>query len=176
MIPSRLFRQHSRNRQTALAIIPLANEAATFDAYRLLQYHGISPEHLAIVGQGYSSPARVGLLEPTQIAVDQARRFLIGFATMGFLVGSALVLAYHLGLINPLGFNSLLLIPGVVAIAAVLGGVVGGLIGFLGEGSTVGVYHHHLRQGGYLLMIEGSQELVTLGEQVLKPYATPKAF
>ncbi|MCT7956917.1 hypothetical protein [Laspinema palackyanum] len=176
MIPSRLFRQHSRNRQTALAIIPLANEAATFDAYRLLQYHGISPEHLAIVGEGYSSPSRVGLLEPMQIAVDQARRFLMVFATMGFLVGSALVLALHLGLINPLGFNPLLLIPGVVAIAAVLGGMVGGLIGFLGEGSTVGVYHHHLRQGGYLLMIEGSQQLVTLGEQVLKPYATPKAF
>lgn len=176
MIPSRLLRQHSRNRQTALAIIPLANEAATFDAYRLLQYHGISPEHLAIVGQGYSSPARVGLLEPMQIAVDQARRFLVVFATIGFLVGSALVLAFHLGLINPLGFNSLLLIPGGVAIAAVLGAMVGGLIGFLGEGSTVGVYHHHLRQGGYLLMIEGSQQLVNLGEQVLKPYATPKAF
>ena len=176
MIPSRLLRQHSRNRQTALAIIPLANEAATFDAYRLLQYHGISPEHLAIVGQGYSSPARVGLLEPMQIAVDQARRFLMVFATMGFLVGSALVLAFHLGLIHPLGFNPLLLIPGAVAIAAVLGGMVGGLIGLLGEGSTVGVYHHHLRQGGYLLMIEGSQQLVNLGEQVLKPYATPKAF
>nr|WP_263012111.1 hypothetical protein [Laspinema sp. D2d] len=159
-----------------MAIIPLANEAATFDAYRLLQYHGISPEHLAIVGEGYSSPARVGLLEPMQIAVDQARRFLVVFATMGFLVGSGLVLALHLELINPLGFNPLLLIPGGVAIAAVLGGVVGGLIGFLGEGSTVGVYHHHLRQGGYLLMIEGSQQLVTLGEQVLKPYATPKAF
>jgi hypothetical protein len=176
VIPSRLLRQHSRNRQTALAIIPLANEAATFDAYRLLQYHGISPEHLAIVGQGYSSPARVGLLEPMQIAVDQARRFLMVFATMGFLVGSALVLAFHLGLIDPLGFNALLLIPGAVAIAAVLGGMVGGLIGLLGEGSTVGVYHHHLRQGGYLLMIEGSQQLVNLGEQVLKPYATPKAF
>ncbi|HEY9835722.1 MAG TPA: hypothetical protein V6D27_02290 [Vampirovibrionales bacterium] len=176
MIPSRFFRQHSRNRQTALAIIPLANEAATFDAYRLLQYHGISPEHLAIVGEGYSSPARVGLLEPMQIAVDQARRFLMVFATMGFLVGSGLVLAFHLELINPLGFNPLWLIPGGVAIAAVVGGTVGGLIGFLGEGSTVGVYHHHLRQGGYLLMIEGSQQLVTLGEQVLKPYATPKAF
>jgi hypothetical protein len=176
VIPSRFFRHRSRHRQTALAIIPLANESATFDAYRLLQYHGISPEHLAIVGQGYSSPARVGLLEPIQIAIGQARRFGIVFATLGFLIGSALLLAFHLELLQAFGWNSLLVIPAVAAIAAILGGIVGGLIGFLGEGSTVGVYHHHLRHGGYLLMIEGSQQLVNLGEQVLKPYATPKAF
>jgi hypothetical protein len=173
--PARLLRQNSTKRQTFLAIVPLSNEAAAFDAYRLLQYHGISPEHLAIVGQGYSSPDRVGLLEPMQIALHKARRFALITGTAGSVVGLAVFLALHWGFDTSLTLTLMLLIPTAGIVGGFSGAVVGALFGFLGEGTTVGIYHHHVRQGGYLLMMEGSQPLVRRGEEILKQYSAPKA-
>jgi hypothetical protein len=36
-----------------IAVLP--DEVSAFEAYRLLQFHGISPENLALVGKGYSA-------------------------------------------------------------------------------------------------------------------------
>lgn len=152
----------------------LPDEASAFSAYRLLQSHSISPEHLAIVGEGYSSPERVGLLEPMQIALSKARSLAMLTGIVGAATGVVLFLVLNLGFKMPLSPSLMLVIPAVSILSGFCGATVGGLIGFFGEGSTAGIYHHHLRQGHYLLMMEGSEKLVRLGQEVLKQYCLPK--
>lgn len=53
------------------------------------------------------------------------------------------------------------------------GAVLGALFGLFGEGTTASVYRHHLRQGRYLLMMEGSENLVRWGQEVLGYYSAP---
>lgn len=176
MIPSRFLRQKSPQRQTSLAIVPLADEAAAFQAYRLLQDRGISPEHLAIVGRGYSSPDRVGLRQPMQIALHKARSFAIAGANIALVLASGGILVFYLARSSAASLSLFLAIPFALFVGACWGAAIGAIVGFLGEGSTMNVYHHHLRQGGYLLMMEGPQQLVRQAEQILKQYSAPRAF
>lgn len=170
MTATRFLRKASPQRHTYLAIVALPDEASAFQAYRLLQHHGISPEHLAIVGEGYSSPERVGLLKPLQIALQKARRLAIVIGPCGIIIGAIGLLCLNLGLNWPFTPTLLLLIPAAGIIGGFFGAVLGGLIGFLGEGSAAGIYRHHLCQGHYLLMMEGPEKLVKLAQDILQQY------
>jgi hypothetical protein len=152
----------------------LPDATCAFQAYRLLQHYGMSPEHLAIVGQGYSSPDRVGLLEPMQIARRKARDLAIAAGTLGSAIGLSLFLASIEALSTSVNFKLLIFIPVAGIIGGFLGAVLGALFGFFGEGSTAGIYHHHLKQGRYLLMMEGPEKLVRWGQEVLNQYSAPK--
>lgn len=154
-------------RRSHLAVVVLPDETAAFEAYRLLQCRGISPEHLAIVGEGYSSPERVGLLEPVQIALRKAHRFALLAGTLGSLTGFGSCLGLSLGLGMPLTLSLTLLTPVGGIVGGFWGAVAGALIGFLGEGSTSGIYRHYLRQGRYLLMMEGPEKIVQSAQAIL---------
>jgi hypothetical protein len=134
-----------------------------FQAYRLLHYYGISPENLAIVGEGYSSPERVGLRSPLQIALGKARSFGSMAAICGTILSLMVFLFLQLGLA--------LTIPLTGFLCGVCGAALGALFGLLGEGNTASIYRHHLNQGRYLLLIEGSEKLVRLGQDVLSQYS-----
>lgn len=162
-----LRRATDRRRSSHLAVVVLPNEATAFQAYRLLQYHGISPENLAIVGEGYSSPDRVGLMKPTQFAMRKARSYAITSAFVGT------VLCLGIWLFWQIEINALLLVPLAGLSSGVCGATVGALIGYLGEGSTASIYRHHLDQGRYLLMMEGPETLIRWGQEVLSHYSAP---
>jgi hypothetical protein len=147
-------------------VIVLANEATAFQAYRLLHYHGISPENLAIVGKGYSSPERVGLLSPGQIIRRIAWRFTLLAAALGLVVGTSMSLT-----LNFEPAKLAVAIPLASFISSICGAIVGTLFGLLGDGSTASIYRHHLNQGRYLLMIEGPENLVRWGQEVLGHYS-----
>ena len=174
MIALRFLRKATPKRNSCLAIVALPDEASAFGAYRLLQYHGISPEHLAIVGHGYSSPENVGLVEPMQIAMRCARRIGPIASAVGTAIGFVLFPICYLALTMPLNATLILLIPAATIMGGFLGAVLGALWAFFGEGSTAGVYRHHLRKGHYLLMIEGTEKLVRSAQTVLNQYSTPQ--
>ncbi|MBD2019441.1 hypothetical protein H6F43_04480 [Leptolyngbya sp. FACHB-36] len=159
-----------RRRSPHLAIVVLPDESTAFQAYRLLQYHGISPEHLAIVGEGYSSPERVGLMRPRQIAVRTARRLALRSTILGTVLCAAAALIWQQAGIHA----GLVLLAGVVS--GVIGAIVGALIGYLGEGNAASIYRHHLLQGRYLLMVEGPETLVRWGQEVLHHYSVPSPY
>lgn len=159
-----------KRRSTYLAIVVLPDEAAAFQAYRLLHYHGISPEHLAIVGEGYSSPERVGLMTPLRIAFRKARSFGVAAACSGC------VLSVTTSLIFTPGWNIALVVFTTTLLSGVCAAILGGLFGFLGEGSTASIYRHHLNHGRYLLMIEGPEKLVHWGQEVLEHYSAPSLY
>ena len=155
-------------RVTHLAIVVLPNEATAFQVTRLLHYHGISPEHIAIVGEGYSSPDRVGLRRPVQIAASQAKGFAVNAAFLGCLLSLLATLIWQF----EINWVLLALLTG--TLSGIVGAIVGGAIGFLGEGNTASIYRHHLNQGRYLLMIEGPETLVAWSREILSQYSTSR--
>lgn len=169
-------------RQTHLVVKVFPDELSAFQAYRLLNYHGITPEHLTIVGEGYSSPERIGLLRPMQIALRKALGWAIVSGTLGTLVGTLL---YGFGLPRLIsaaipaieGF-----MPNVWMILALgfmtgfSGAVLGGLVGLFGEGTAASIYRHHLNRGHYLLMMEGSEQLIRWGQEVLGHYSISRLY
>ncbi len=161
-------------RHSYLAVVVFPNEAAAFQAYRMLQAEGISPEHMAIVGAGYSSPDRVGLLEPMQIALSKGIRVGLLAGTIGSIVGFITLLGLNVMFQIPISPSLTALVPVSGIITGFLGAVIGALIGFLGEGSTSGIYRHHLQQGRYLLMLEGPERLVRIGRDLLSQYSIPR--
>lgn len=165
-----LRRSTLRRRQSYIAVVVLPDEAMAFQAYRLLHFHGISPEHLAIVGEGYSSPDRVGLMQPTQIAMRKARHYAVVASIAGSVIG---LLVSFIG--NRLQ-DLLITVPVLAIVSGCCGAVLGALLGFLGEGSTASIYRHHLRQGRYLLMMEGPEQLVRWGQEVLTHYSAPSPY
>ncbi len=158
-------------RSSSLAIIAFPHEAAAFHAYRLLQQHGISPENLAIVGQGYSSPDSVGLLEPMAIALHSGRSLSGATGLVGTFLGFVLFWVAYLGLKMPLSATLFLIVPAGGFIGGFIGATLGGLWGFFGKGSTAGIYRHQLRKGHYLLMIEGSEKLVRSARDIISVYS-----
>ncbi|MGV0024164.1 hypothetical protein [Phormidesmis priestleyi] len=162
-------------RQTHLAVMIFPDEVSAFQAYRLLHYYGISPEHLAIVGRGYSSPEHVGLLKPMQIATRKARSISLLAGTLGTIAGLALFFYQNSGTVNWEHFQPLLIVPAFGIMSGFCGAVVGGLFGLFGEGTTVSVYRHHLNRGQYLLMMEGPEKLVRWGQEVLSQYSTSRS-
>ncbi len=177
MIRRLLQKQGLAPRQTHLAVIVLPDEMSAFQAYRLLNYHGISPEHVAIVGTGYSSPERIGLLRPIQIAFRKALfwGFLAGL--LGLLAGVILEILCHTSISELLGLNPrLLLIPLLGGICMTIGALTGWLVGIFGEGTAASIFRHHLNRGHYLLMIEGSEQLVRWGQEVLGHYSVSRLY
>lgn len=174
MTVKRFLRQATLTRRSHLTVFILSDEAAAFQAYRLLQSHGISPEHLAIVGEGYSSPERVGLLKPMQIATRKAKVLAVFAGTVGSAIGFVAALLIHVGLELSINLNLLHITVASGIVSGFCGAVSGALLGLLGEGSTSGIYRHYLSQGRYLLMMEGSDKLVRRGQEILSNYSTSK--
>ena len=168
----RYFRKTKFKRRSHLTIAVLPDEEAVFAAYRLLQYHNISPEYLAIVGKNYNLPEWVGLLKPMKIALRQAFRLAIVTSILGAGLTAVVAIAWQTGLTLPGIVSWWLFVLAASLFYGFSGAVVGALMGLLGEGSTAGIYRHHLRQGRYLLMIEGPEQVVRLGKQILSQYAT----
>lgn len=163
-------------RQTFLAVMVFPDEASVFQAYRLLHYHGISPEHLAIVGSGYSNPEHVGLLKPMQLAARKSRFLSLILGVLGAIAGLLVFAAAHFGWLNVADLKTPLLIPAMSIMGGFLGAVVGALFGLFGEGTTASIYRHHLDRGQYLLMIEGSERLVRWGQEILSHYSTSSSL
>lgn len=165
---SRLFKKSALGqRATHLAIVVFPDEGSVFQAYRLLHYHGISPENLAIVGTGYSSPDRVGLINPLQIVIRKAFLYAIVASVVGAALSAAAVLLWKLHQ------ELIFILPMCALLSGLAGGLLGAVFGMFGEGTTASVFRHHLRQGRYLLMMEGSENLVRWGQEVLSYYSAP---
>jgi hypothetical protein len=97
------------------------------------------------------------------------------YAAVAAAVGLA-VSGGAIALFKELHASAHLLFPISGFLSAVCGGGVGAVLGILGEGSTAGIYHHHLRQGRFLLLMEGSEKLVRKGQEILSFYSAPSLY
>jgi hypothetical protein len=157
-----------KRRHSHLAVVILPDEAIAFQVYRLLQRHGISPENLAIVGAGYSTPERVGLLSPTQLVERRAIALGINSAFFGAALASLLLI------IGAVKGHPITWLMSATLICGLCGAMIGALLGLWREAGAASVYHDHLIKGRYLLLLEGSGTLVSWGQEVLRSYTTSR--
>lgn len=151
-------------------VVVLPTEMLALQVYRLLQYHGISPENLAIVGAGYNHPESIGLVGPCHQAQYQATRFSGWAFCLGCVIGLVLCLPVKMPLVWVL--QKTLWIGGW---SGIWGLAIGALTGWVGEGRRARTYRYHVQAGGYLLLVEGSKALIHLSQEILSHYYTPHA-
>ena len=162
---------YTRSKHSRLMIAVLPDESSAFEAYRLLQCHGISPENLALVGKGYSSPDSVGLFNPTRMTWRYAKRGMFWLGAIATLMGTILHLIFRLQLPNLDWYQTLLTIAstsGIIGIA--IGGIIGTLYGWFFKSSLSISCRGCLERGQYLLMLEGPETLTRKGREILDSY------
>ncbi|MBD2175637.1 hypothetical protein H6F42_01725 [Pseudanabaena sp. FACHB-1998] len=152
-----------------IAVLP--DESSAFEAYRLLQCHGISPENLALVGKGYSSPDSVGLFNPTRTTWRYAKRAMLWSGALSSSLGIILHLLLKLQLPNLDWYQTLFVITSTLAlIGMLLGAALGTLYGWFFKSSLSISCRNCLDRGQYLLMLEGSESLTRKGREILNSY------
>lgn len=164
---------YTRSKHSRLMIAVLPDESSAFEAYRLLQCHGISPEHLALVGKGYSSPESVGLFNPTRTTWRYAKRGMFWLGVIAAMIGIILHLIFRLQLPSLNGYQTLLAIAATSGIIGmVMGAAIGTLYGWFFKSSLSISCRSCLDRGQYLLMLEGSETLTRRGREILDKYKT----
>jgi hypothetical protein len=156
-----------------IAVLP--DEASAFRAYMLLQRHGISPENLALVGRGYSSPESVGLVEPGRMAWKYARYGMIVTGAVGVAMGVGFQIIVGLRSVQiffHMSWSQTLLVVAIASglVGSLIGALVGSLYGLFYKSSTSIACRNCLRQGQYLLLLEGSETLTRKGREILNNY------
>ncbi|WP_019501964.1 hypothetical protein [Pseudanabaena sp. PCC 6802] len=159
----------SKNARLMIAVLP--DEVSAFEAYRLLQNHGISPENLALVGRGFSSPESVGLLEPRRMAWRYAKQGIFLFTGLGVAAGIVVQLFLNLRFPSLNWYQTLLALSVATgAMGCLIGGTLGSMYGLFYKSSTSIACRNCLRQGQYLLLLEGSELLTRRGREILNMY------
>jgi len=162
---------HTKSKYSRLMIAVLPDESSAFEAYRLLQCHGISPENLALVGKGYSSPDSVGLFNPTSTAWRYAKRGMFWVGTASMSMGMILHLIFSFQLPNLDWYQTLLTVTSTAGIIGIVaGGVLGTFYGWIIKSSLSISCRSCLERGQYLLMLEGSETLTRRGREILDNY------
>jgi hypothetical protein len=162
---------YTRSKHSRLMIAVLPDESSAFEAYRLLQCHGISPENLALVGKGYSSPDSVGLFNPTRTTWRYAKRAMLWAGAISTSLGIILHLLLKLQLPNLDWYQTLFVITSTLGIIGIIfGAVIGTLYGWFFKSSLSISCRNCLDRGQYLLMLEGSESLTKKGREILNSY------
>ncbi len=161
----------TRPKNSRLMIAVLPDEVSAFEAYRLLQNHGISPENLALVGKGFSSPESVGLLEPKRMAWRYAKYGVYLFGALGIVLGISVQLVFNQRFL-PLNWHQTLLALSIATglLGSLIGAALGSFYGLFYKSSTSIACRNCLRQGQYLLLLEGSELLTRRGREILNMY------
>ena len=162
---------YTRSKHSRLMIAVLPDESSAFEAYRLLQCHGISPENLALVGKGYSSPESVGLINPTRMTWRYAKQGMLWLGIISTLMGIILYVILRLQLPSLDWYQALFAIASTSGlIGMVIGGAIGTFYGWFFKSSLSISCRSCLEKGQYLLMLEGSETLTRKGREILDSY------
>ena len=167
---------HSRPHHKHLIYTVLPDEAAAFAAYRVLQCYGISPENLAIVGKGYTTLENIGLSDPYSMAWRFAWRCLWLWLKIGSVVGILIYVMFQpkfpAWATYAMYSNFVLTISCTALLSGGVAALCGGAYGFW-RGNTTLIWREYLQRGKYLLLLEGSESLVTRGREILRSYQEP---
>jgi hypothetical protein len=136
-------------RSSHLAAIVLPDRDAAMSGYRLLQHHGISPEHIAIVGYGYNTPEQVGILRPLDHGIQFANRTVVHGWGFGFAVGLVFVVVILLGGI-PMTGQLLIIIPLLGITFGFLSAIAGSIVRVLWRGLFFWVMPFSIKTGAVL--------------------------
>ncbi len=165
-----------RPKNTPQMIVIFPDEDIAFDAYCFLQNHGISPENMVLVGEGFSSPEYLSCLRPRgQIARQTAWAGMWSGFRVGLLI--ALVIAVvSIYVMATVWLVTIGLMVAILATTTILAGIGGWLFGFFHRSHVSTRCRSYLRQGQYLLLLEGSESLIRQGREILHSYGSRYDF
>jgi hypothetical protein len=170
----------TRPKNSHLIIAFLPDETSAFQAYmHLLRSHGIPPQNLALVGEGYSSLESVGLIEPTRMAWRYAKYVSLALGLIGMAIG-AIIFVWYSEHLQFLGLTQLVqdapnLTLVIIAIAfGMIGGGIGVMLGTMYglffKSNTSIICRKRLRRGQYILLIEGPEDITRRSREILGKY------
>jgi hypothetical protein len=154
-----------------IAVLPNRIEAEA--AYSALEAAGIPLSQLSILGRGYKSADEYGLLDPNQPAQRQMTLMSFWLVPFGFAGGVGFSILSGLQTFAWAGEIGNHVIGGILgAIGGAMGSFfVGGGVGLAVGGGDALTYRNRLRQGKYLVILEGSNVDIETSTPVLRQFA-----
>ncbi len=154
-----------------IAVLPNRIEAEA--AYSALEAAGIPLSQLSILGRGYKSADEYGLLDPNQPAQRQMTLMSFWLVPFGFASGVGFSILSGLQTFAWAGEIGNHVIGGILgAIGGAMGSFfVGGGVGLAVGGGDALAYRNRLRQGKYLVILEGSNVDIETSTPVLRQFA-----
>lgn len=153
-------------------IAVVADRIKAEEAYCALEKEGLPTEKITIVGNGYKTADEFGFIDPSQQARKQARFMAFWLIPFGFVSGFAFNSITHFELFPAAGVVGNHIIGGLLgAVAGAMGSfVVGGVTGLsTGSGDAL-PYRNRLKQGKYLVIVNGPANLTNQAARILKQF------
>jgi len=157
-------------------IVIFPDDELAFDAYRFLQSNGISPENMVLIGEGFSSPEYLScLMPPKEIARQSGLNAMVMGLKVGFVACLLIViLVFYFKFLS--WIITILICGAVLTTTTLLAGLGGWLFGFFHRSHISTKCRSYLRQGQYLLLLEGSESLIRRGREILHSYSNRYDF
>lgn len=140
-------------------------------AYSALEDAKLPMENVALLGRGYTSADEYGLIDPSQSAWKQMRLMAFWLIPFGFGAGLLFNSITGLNTFPWAGSIGNQIIGGLLGAASGAMGsfLVGGGVGLMMGGGDALSYRNRLNAGKYLVVVKGSESLVTQAARVLRP-------
>ncbi|MGB3787073.1 MAG: hypothetical protein WA949_03620 [Phormidesmis sp.] len=138
-------------------------------AYTALESANITMDKVAILGRGFKSADDYGLIDPKNEAWTQIKRMATWIIPFGFVGGFAFNAITGLNTFPWAGT------VGNQIIGGILGALAGGMGSFFIGGGTGGFggdalsYRNRLDAGKYLVVVKGSEALISQASQIMRP-------
>ncbi|NEP17142.1 MAG: hypothetical protein F6J97_09570 [Leptolyngbya sp. SIO4C1] len=141
-------------------------------AYSALENEALPMEQISILGRGYQSADEFGLINPDEAADQQSNQLAYWVIPFGFAAGFAFSVLSGLQTFAWAGELGNHIVGGLLGAAS--GGlgafVVGRIVGWtVGSGDAI-AYRNRLNRGKYLIIAEGTDELIRQATRVLRQY------
>jgi hypothetical protein len=140
-------------------------------AYTALESAKISMDKVDLLGRGFKSADDYGLIDPKDEAWKQIKQLAFWTVPFGFVGGFSFNLITGLDTFPWAGTLGNQIIGGLLgSVAGAMGGFfIGGGTGIgFGSGDAVS-YRNRLKDGKYLVVVKGSDALISQASQVMRP-------
>ncbi|MEM9803647.1 MAG: hypothetical protein AAF959_00080 [Cyanobacteria bacterium P01_D01_bin.56] len=150
----------------------LSNRLTAEKAYDALEKAKLPMQKISVLGRGYQNADEFGLINPDTAADEQSTLLAYWTIPFGFVAGVAFSILSGLETFAWAGEVGNYLISGFLG--AVSGGLgafmVGRLVGWTMGSRDVIAYRNRLNQGKYLIIAEGTDDLVRRATRILRQY------
>lgn len=150
----------------------LSNRLTAEAAYEALEQAAFPMQEISVVGRGYKTADEFGLINPDEAADEQSTLLAYWTIPFGFIAGVAFSILSGLQTFSWAGEVGNYVISGFLGAAS--GGLgafmVGRLVGWTVGSSDAIAYRNRLNQGKYLIIAQGTDELVRRATRILRQY------
>jgi len=149
-----------------------SNRVQAEAAYAELQEQGLPMDQVDILGKGYKSADQFGLIDPDEEADNQSSTLIPWLIPFGFGAGYLFNLLTDIRLVQWAGAFGNHIIGGIFGAAAAGMGAyaTGRFVGWTTASGDAIAYRNRINQGKYLIIAQGSSDLVNRATLTLQPF------